>query len=140
MNYPSTEQIKERCQLIADRYQIDERLFFQIIEHWDQKDVCIESKLNESFKGLLHQVSLEIGKINNEINLEPTCRMGCAFCCYYPIIITELEAKLIKNFIKNMPREQSDKIKNKLTNYQQHYSAMFTEASQIDFQTDSEFK
>ncbi|MGF7125403.1 hypothetical protein J2T56_000090 [Natronobacillus azotifigens] len=59
---------------------------------------------------MLLLVSKEVEKIEGITELTPTCQMGCAFCCYFPIIITEMEAKLIKQVIQNFPEERKVKV------------------------------
>ena len=61
---------------LSERYAIDEEVFYQIIEHWDQQDLSVEKKLDESFKGLLQQVSVEMDKMDEIIEERPTCFMG----------------------------------------------------------------
>lgn len=125
---------------LSERYAIDEEVFYQIIEHWDQQDLSVEKKLDESFKGLLQQVSVEMDKMDEIIGERPTCFMGCAFCCYFPIIVTGLEAKLIKQAIHRYPKERKEAILKHLAQYQVDHKAKLTEARAIDFKDDPDFK
>jgi Fe-S-cluster containining protein len=125
---------------LSDRYTIDEAVFYQIVEHWDEQDVPIDKKLEESFKGLLHQVSVEMDKMDEIMDERPTCFMGCAFCCYFPIIVTKLEAKLIKQAIDRYPKERKETILAHLTNYQTLHEEKLKQARAIDFKEDPDFK
>ncbi|WP_017470439.1 YkgJ family cysteine cluster protein [Amphibacillus jilinensis] len=125
---------------MAKHYQIDDALFYQIVEHWHDSGLSNEEKLSRSFQGLLDQVSIEMDKIDEVIGLKPTCQMGCAFCCYFPIIVTELEAKLIKQALNQLPRARYQQIYQQLLTYQSDYAEKLKEARALDFYQDRNFK
>lgn len=134
------DRLMEKINQLSERYAIDEAVFYQIIEHWDEQDLSVEKKLDESFKGLLNQVSVEMDKMDEIIDERPTCFMGCAFCCYFPIIVTGLEAKLIKQAIDRYPIERKEAILKHLSRYQIDHEDKLKQARMIDFKDDPDFK
>ncbi|MFC4559788.1 hypothetical protein ACFO3D_16510 [Virgibacillus kekensis] len=72
--YLTVEEIQAKCDRLTNEYEID------------------GEKLLASFTELLETVSGEITGMENTFGLEATCRMGCAFCCYFPIIINGMES------------------------------------------------
>lgn len=140
MTYPTLAEIEERCNEMAKKYQIDDELFYQIVEYWIDRDLSTEEKMVKSFYGLLNQVNTEVEKIEAISELKPTCQMGCAFCCYFPIIITELEAKLLKQSMAIFPHERRDKIISHLKNYYTKYQSKIAQATSLDFKDDIQFK
>lgn len=117
MTYMSLEEIEEKCNQLMNDYEIDEEKFYQIVEKWAEQDATTEEKLLASYQELLQVVSDEISLMEDQVGFQATCRMGCAFCCYFPIIINELEAKLMKKAIENFPESRKEAIKNHLQDY-----------------------
>lgn len=140
MSFLTKEKLNERLVRINEKYTIDEDVFYGIIEHWDEVDLSVDEKIEQSFTSLLNQVSLEMDKIDDIIELKPTCFMGCAFCCYFPIIVTKLEAKLMKQAIHSYPKERRDAIYKHLKQYQVLHEEKLAIARQIDFKEDNNFK
>lgn len=134
------ESLMLKIDELSQSYAIEEENFYRIIEHWDQTDVSIEEKLDASFKGLLNQVSLEMDTMDELMNQKPTCFMGCAFCCYFPIIVTGLEAKLIKQAIDRYPEARRKQIITHLIEYQSKHKSKLSAARHIDFKDDPDFK
>lgn len=140
MTYITYDKLMDKINRLSQQYAIDEALFYQIVEHWDEQDVPVEKKLTESFKGLLNQVSAEMDKMDNVMEQKPTCFMGCAFCCYFPIIVTGLEAKLIKHAIEQFPDKRRLAIFRHLVEYQEKHRMTLAKARSIDFKEDADFK
>ncbi|BAC14215.1 hypothetical protein [Oceanobacillus iheyensis HTE831] len=118
LNY---EQVRKKCEEISNTYQINEELFYDVIEDWDEVEKPIDDKLQGVFQNLLKLVSNEITEMEAEVSLQATCQMGCAFCCYFPIIITKLEAKLLQMSINNFDFEQREKLFNHIEQYFSKY-------------------
>lgn len=138
--YLSFDEIQEKCSRLSEVYEIDEDKFYQIVEKWANQDTSSEDKILNSFIELLQMVSDEMGNMEKAVQLEATCRMGCAFCCYFPIIINEMEAKIIKKAIGNLPEKRRIRIKNHLSNYYEQYGDKLKSLTQLDFTEDKDFK
>ncbi|SEN68923.1 Putative zinc-or iron-chelating domain-containing protein [Amphibacillus marinus] len=140
MKYPSSQEVQKRCAELTEQYEIDDSMFDQIIAHWDEKQGTVEERLTSCFQALLKQVSEEMAKMDNHMSMAPSCQLGCAFCCYFPIIVTELEAKLIIHSIQQLSPKRSEAIKTQLQNYQTLHRDKLDTARQIDFKEDEQFK
>ncbi|SDC31112.1 Putative zinc-or iron-chelating domain-containing protein [Pelagirhabdus alkalitolerans] len=140
MAFPTLNEVEEKCHQLSQHYEIDDERFFSIIEHWDESDGSADEKLMKSFQALLNQVSVEMDKMDQFMNMTPTCQMGCAFCCYFPIIVTELEAKLIIQAIHDMPPARKNKIINNLKQYEHDQKEKLMVARSIDFKEHDAFK
>ncbi|MBM7570875.1 YkgJ family cysteine cluster protein [Aquibacillus albus] len=135
------QEIQDKCEQLNDIYQIDEEKFYRVVETWaDHNNKSIEMKLLASFEELLQVVSDEVEAMEEAVEIEPTCRLGCAFCCYFPIIINEMEAKLMKKAIENFPERRRDSIQSHLTDYYEKYREQLEEITKLDFDSDQDFK
>ncbi|MFD2045401.1 YkgJ family cysteine cluster protein [Ornithinibacillus salinisoli] len=140
VNYLTFEEIQEKCEKLQDVYEIDEEKFYHIVEKWANEKTTIEQKLVASFSELLQQVSDEITSMEESVDMQATCRMGCAFCCYFPIIINEMEAKLMQKSIANFPAERKRKIQQHLSRYYEKYGEKLDQITAINFEEDENFK
>ncbi|KAB8138532.1 YkgJ family cysteine cluster protein [Gracilibacillus oryzae] len=131
-NYLTFEQIQQKCALLSERYIIEEDKFYDLVEHFAIADMSVDQKLLASFKGLLELVNGEIDQMEKTMNVQPSCQMGCAFCCYFPIIINEMEAKLMKAAIKGLPEERRTKLEQHLKEYFMKYQHKLIETKQLD--------
>ncbi|WP_077622314.1 YkgJ family cysteine cluster protein [Sediminibacillus massiliensis] len=134
------EEIQDKCEQLNETYQIEEEKFYQVVEKWADRQTTTEQKLLSSFSELLQVVSDEISGIEEAVEMESTCRLGCAFCCYFPIIINGMEAKLMKKAIENFPEQRRREIENHLETYYQQYASQLEEIVGLDFESDEGFK
>ncbi|WP_156288624.1 YkgJ family cysteine cluster protein [Oceanobacillus salinisoli] len=138
--YLTFDEIQNKCSLLSERYEIDEEKFYQIVEKWAERHVSIEEKILNSFTELLQMVSDEINSMEQTVNMEATCRLGCAFCCYFPIIINEMEAKIMKKAMEKFPEQRKNKIKKHLASYYEKYGEVLEQITAVDFEEDGDFK
>ncbi len=134
------DEIQQKCEQLNDKYEIDEAKFYRVVEKWANENLTVDEKLLGSFQELLEVVSEEIVQMEEAVQLKPTCQMGCAFCCYFPIIINEMEAKLMKNAIARMPEERQTRIHEHLRNYFEQYGKELEELTTLDHEEDPDFK
>lgn len=129
------------CNKINDNYIPTEDAFFDKIDELFETDELEGlSFIQHSFKELLKVVDSEINKIEEKVKIAPTCEKGCANCCYFPIIITKLEAKLMITAINSMPDKQRIKIENHLYHYFNKYEEDIKNLCSIKFEEVSDFK
>ncbi|WP_067727457.1 YkgJ family cysteine cluster protein [Oceanobacillus damuensis] len=140
LRFLTYEEIQNKCERLSDVYEIDEEKFYGVVEKWANEETAIESKLLASFEELLQVVSNEITSMEAALEMKPTCRMGCAFCCYFPIIVNEMEAKLMKKAIGHFPEERRGKIQSHLLTYYQKYGEQLDRLTALDFETENNFK
>ncbi|WP_047982335.1 YkgJ family cysteine cluster protein [Ornithinibacillus contaminans] len=138
--YLTLEAIQAKCDSLMNEYEIDEEKFYHIVEKWAEEDAPIETKLLASFSELLQVVSDEISSMEKSVELQATCRLGCAFCCYFPIIINEMEAKFMKKAIANFPASRRMKVEEHLVHYYQKYGESLKPILELDFDEDTDFK
>ncbi|MFC4404428.1 YkgJ family cysteine cluster protein [Gracilibacillus xinjiangensis] len=132
VDYLTLDQIEERCIDLSNRYVIEEDKFYDLVDHFAKADLSIDQKLHASFSGLLKLVNEEISEMEKMMDVKPSCQLGCAFCCYFPIIINELEAKLIKGSIKGLPEERRVKIQQHMSSYYRKHNDVLREIKQLD--------
>ncbi|SER11207.1 Putative zinc-or iron-chelating domain-containing protein [Gracilibacillus ureilyticus] len=135
--YLTLEEIKTRCMELSERYVIEEDKFYDLVEHYTMTDLPIDQKLLASYKGLLELINGEINSMEKLMDVKPSCQMGCAFCCYFPIIINELEAKLMKASIEEMPLERQEEIDHHIRNYYKKYKRVLLQLKNIEKEDDS---
>ncbi|RLL45110.1 YkgJ family cysteine cluster protein [Oceanobacillus piezotolerans] len=134
------EEIQDRMMELQDKYEIDEDHFYGIVEHWANAEISIENKILASFQGLLQVVSEQITQMEKAVDIEATCRMGCAFCCYFPIIVNEMEAKLMKKAIEQFPADRRTAIERHLADYYEKQEPVIKQLTSLERDTDGEFK
>lgn len=138
--YLSLEDIQAKCEKLMNEYEIEEDKFYQIVEGWSEAEVTTEEKLIASFTELLEVVSSEITSMEDHASLSVTCRSGCAFCCYFPIIVNEMEAKLMQKAIENFPEERKKQLDEHLTQYYKNQATNLKTIEKLDFKNDTNFK
>ncbi|GAA0327758.1 hypothetical protein GCM10008931_19330 [Oceanobacillus oncorhynchi subsp. oncorhynchi] len=137
----SYEEILLKCEEINAKYEINQERFDEIVDGiLDKEDVSADDKIAQAFAQLLQAVSEEISDMESTADLMPTCQMGCAFCCYFPIITNKMEAMLIKDAISKMPADRKHFIENHLSEYYQVYEEKVEQLSGIDIVSDSDAK
>ncbi|QDP39842.1 YkgJ family cysteine cluster protein [Radiobacillus deserti] len=138
--YLTYEDIQHKCSQLNDMYEIDEEKFYQVVEKWADRDATTEHKLLASFSELLQLVSDEISQMERTVKMEQTCRLGCAFCCYFPIIINGMEAKLMKQAIDCFPEPRKSEILRHIDGYFTEYKNELDELEKLNFEEEKDFK
>lgn len=136
----SYQEILKKCDLLNEDYQINEAYFFDIIDKIYQGDHSTDEVVKEGFQQLLKQVDVEINKMEAHVDMKPTCFKGCAFCCYFPIIVTKLEAKTMIRTIQDWPAERKNKIVAHLEQYFEKYEGSLAELMELDFEDNPDLK
>ena len=135
------EEILLKCEEINAKYEINQERFDEIVDGiLVKEDVSADDKIAQAFAQLLQAVSEEISDMESTADLMPTCQMGCAFCCYFPIITNKMEAMLIKDAISKMPADRKHFIENHLSDYYQVYEKKVEQLSGIDIISDPDAK
>jgi Fe-S-cluster containining protein len=128
------EQIVQVCQKINERYLPDEEAFLQTVH--ERLSGNTPSMLN-MFQTLLAAVDDEIQKIEQQVEIKPTCAKGCAYCCYFPIIVTEAEAKLMMEYVHQLPFKEREKIVQHLKRYFNEFESKIEEVSLLDWEEET---
>lgn len=135
------EEILLKCEEINTKYEINQERFDKVVDCiLDKEEVSADDKIAQAFALLLQAVSEEISDMETAAELKPTCQMGCAFCCYFPIVTSKMEALLIKDAISKMPADRKQVIENHLNAYYQTYEEKADQLSGIDIVSDSDAK
>ncbi len=133
------QEVMKKCEQLNEKYQIDEAKFYSVVENLANTDLSTDQKLVASYQQLLQVVSDEIKQMEELVDLKATCQMGCAFCCYFPIVITEMEAKMMKMSIENLPEERRLKLQQHFDQYYLTYQKELREISEMD-EVNDEYK
>lgn len=131
--YLTYDEILLKCQEINHKYEINQDRFDEIVDYiLDEESTTADQKIQKAFPLLLQAVSDEIQAMEKTVDLQPACRMGCAFCCYFPIVINKMEANLIKNAIDRMKPDRKQFIQKHLLRYFQQYKEPVKELGNLD--------
>lgn len=135
------DEILQKCEEINTKYEINQERFDKIVDCIiDNEGLPADDKIAKAFVRLLQAVSEEISDMEDTAHLRSTCQMGCAFCCYFPIVINKMEAQLIKNAIRDMPSDRKQFIENHLIQYYQTYEDKINQLSDTDIVSDPDAK
>lgn len=128
------------CHEINQKHIPDDSRFMQgIDDQYDQfGDVDRDLFVATAFKRMLKVVDNEIKLIENKVEMTPSCKSGCAHCCYYPIILTKMEVKLIWQYIQELPKNKLGELLKHLENY--YATEDLEKIYSIDFQTYRRYK
>ncbi|MFC0471162.1 YkgJ family cysteine cluster protein [Halalkalibacter kiskunsagensis] len=136
------DDIKRKVEQINKRIYDYEQPFFNTVDDIldESEGKHVTSVLTESLEKLLAQVNREIETIEKEINVTPTCQVGCAHCCYFPIIVTRLEVKLMLMYIAQQQKERKQVVLQQIRSYLHEHSSILNDIKMLDFRKDQEFK
>lgn len=135
MSYLKIDEVKKRLEHLAT-YELNVGRYYEIADRELNKNFPIKHRMINVYKKLLEQVSTEMNLMDEHMNLTPSCRLGCAFCCYFPIIITRLEAKMIIYSIENLPNERREELINHLKAYFEENIDLINKATELDLVRD----
>ncbi|MFD1449960.1 YkgJ family cysteine cluster protein [Oceanobacillus sojae] len=135
------DEILLKCEEINTKYQIKQERFEEIVDYiLDNEEISADDKIAKAFVQLLQAVTEEISDMESTADIMPTCQMGCAFCCYFPIVINKMEAELIKNAIHKMPDDKKHFMKEHLGQYYQTFGEKINRLSHTDMISDPDAK
>ncbi|MED4354693.1 YkgJ family cysteine cluster protein [Schinkia azotoformans] len=140
-NYLNYKDMVDICNEINEQHIPSEDAFLnKIDELFEHTNLEGKELILYSFKELLKVVDSEINNIEKKVNISPSCEKGCANCCYFPIITTKLEAKLMIGVINRMPDERRNQIVNHLQTYFTKHHDAINKLCSIHFEEISDFK
>ncbi|WP_277673549.1 YkgJ family cysteine cluster protein [Piscibacillus halophilus] len=133
MENRSLEEVKKRLDQLAT-FELNEDSFYEVAEdNLDQEGTPLE-KMVSVYQRLQQEVSQKMNEMDGHMGMSPNCQLGCAFCCYFPIIVSRLEAKMIIASIEAMPEHRREDIKQHLIDYYQQYEGLIQEATSLNFE------
>lgn len=138
--YLSYEEILKKCEMLNEEYEINDEYFSKIVDELLDSSRSANEVVMDGFQRLLEQVNNEMANMEAFMDVKESCFMGCAFCCYFPIIITGVEAKSMKRIIDQWPEERREKIMKHLENYFDKYEKEIEHVTSIDRENDPKFK
>ncbi|WP_180994283.1 YkgJ family cysteine cluster protein [Bacillus sp. Marseille-P3661] len=141
MKYLNHDEITAICNNINAKHIPNEHSFEQKLDELFEFNQLNSSEfLRHSFKELLKNVDSEIKVIEEKVDISATCQIGCAHCCYFPIITTALETSLIVNEISKLPDEKKANIIEHLRHYFNVNEQKIQNLCSIDFEEHNDFK
>ncbi|MCT8136808.1 YkgJ family cysteine cluster protein [Anaerobacillus sp. CMMVII] len=138
--YLTIKDMERICQEINKKHIPDDSRFMQAIDdQYDEYgDADLDLFVTTAFKRMLAVLDHEITIIETKVGIESSCQSGCAHCCYFPVILTRMEAKLIAEYIEHLPKEEHAKVLEHLGNY--YANADLQVVDELDFQADPYYK
>ncbi|WP_079479273.1 YkgJ family cysteine cluster protein [Halobacillus salinus] len=104
------QEILDKCEKINQDYDIDPSFFDGIVDELLDREEPAEDIVLAGFQRLLSEVDHEIERMESFADMRPNCFMGCAFCCYFPIIISRMEAKMMFRSIEQFDEGRKEAI------------------------------
>ncbi|UOQ47661.1 hypothetical protein MUN88_16615 [Gracilibacillus caseinilyticus] len=139
-SYVTYDEILTKCAALNEKYSIDEETFYQVVDQLIDSDLPTKQKIIEGYQQLMKAVSMEMEQMEAAVSLQPTCQMGCAFCCYFPIVINKMEAKIIRNSFDQLPASRKNKINDHIKQYYETYGQKVEKLGKLDVVSDADAK
>ncbi|WP_163529151.1 YkgJ family cysteine cluster protein [Halobacillus ihumii] len=134
--YLKHQEIINKTKQISDSYVLDQGVFDEIIDQLLNSELDSEDVILEGFQRLLQEVDYEIGRMEHFANLTASCFKGCAFCCYFPIVLSKMEAKIMFRSIENFSEDRKQAIYDHWDRYYEKYAKTLKEAAGMDHNAD----
>ncbi|MET3683139.1 Fe-S-cluster containining protein [Alkalibacillus flavidus] len=135
MSHRTLEDVQKRLETLQT-FELDESEFEERRDEALDKSEP-EDQLIAGYHKLLGEVSEQMNQMDEHMGMTPTCFMGCAFCCYFPIIVMKLEADILITAINRMDEERRDRIKQHLKQYFHDYQDKLEKVESLDFDDES---
>ncbi|ELK48918.1 YkgJ family cysteine cluster protein [Halobacillus sp. ACCC02827] len=110
MSFLKHEEIIKKCEKINQSYEVDPAFFDDIIDHLLDSEQDTETVILDGFQRLLKEVDAEIERMEEFAGMKPNCFMGCAFCCYFPIVVSKMEARMMFRSIEQFSEDRKQAI------------------------------
>ncbi|GGF24844.1 hypothetical protein GCM10010954_24720 [Halobacillus andaensis] len=130
--YLRHEEIIEKSNKINESYELDPQVFDEIVDELLNSEHDTEDVILDGFQRLLTEVNHEIARMEQHVDMTPSCFKGCAFCCYFPIIVSKMEAKMLFRSIENFSQERKESIYEHWENYYTSQSHKLSQALALD--------
>ncbi|CDQ20476.1 Putative zinc-or iron-chelating domain-containing protein [Halobacillus karajensis] len=134
MSFLKHEDIIKRCEKINQSYEIDPSFFDRIVDHLLDSEQDTETVITNGFHDLLAEVDHEIERMEDFASMKPNCFMGCAFCCYFPIVITKMEAKMMFHSIEQFDPDRKEAIFSHWEKYFEQQQGKLKTALSMDYE------
>ncbi|MEC3882726.1 YkgJ family cysteine cluster protein [Halobacillus sp. HZG1] len=134
MSFLKHEEIIKRCEKINQSYEIAPSFFDGIVDELLDSEKDTETVILSGFQRLISEVDHEIERMEEFTSMKPNCFMGCAFCCYFPIVITKMEAKMLFRSIEHFSEERKEAIYAHWENYYGKQQDKLQKAMAMDFE------
>lgn len=126
------KEILNKCETINQKYEIDPEFFDGIIDELLDSEEPTEDIVLQGFQRLLSEVDHEIERMESFADMTPNCFMGCAFCCYFPIVLSRMEAKMMFRSIEHFEQERKEAIFTHWENYFEQHKEKLTKGLSLD--------
>ncbi|MFC7061909.1 YkgJ family cysteine cluster protein [Halobacillus seohaensis] len=135
--YLKHQEIIDRSTKINQSYELDTQFFDDVVDDLLNSELETEDVILNGFNRLLSEVDHEIGRIEQFADMTASCFKGCAFCCYFPIIISKMEAKMMIRSIENFSEERKQEIYKHWEQYYENHKDKLEQAFAMDHTADS---
>ncbi|MFD2925055.1 YkgJ family cysteine cluster protein [Halobacillus naozhouensis] len=134
--YLKHQEIIEKTKRISGSYALDQGFFDDIIDQLLNSELESEDVILEGLQRLLQEVDHEIGRMEHFADLTASCFKGCDFCCYFPIVLSKMEAKMMFQSIKNFSEDRKQAIYDHWDRYYEKYAKTLKQALAMDHSAD----
>ncbi|WP_173917307.1 YkgJ family cysteine cluster protein [Halobacillus sp. Marseille-Q1614] len=126
------QEIIDKSKTINEHYELDARVFDEVVDQLLDSDLNTEEVIIRGFQRLLSEVDNEIERMESFADMKPSCFKGCAFCCYFPIITSRMEAKIMFRSIEKFPEGRKKKIYDHWERYYKEHEDKLQQAMSMD--------
>ncbi|GEM_PF-829762 len=138
-SYRTYEEMVAICERINEGLIPDGSRFDSAVDTlYAHEESTAADELLYAYRHLLEVVDQEIETIEQQTELAPSCRKGCVHCCYYPIVITPMEAKQIIAYIAQLPALQQEHIIQHLNRYYAQYRDLLHQLEQHSYDEEAD--
>ncbi|WP_431800583.1 YkgJ family cysteine cluster protein [Halobacillus andaensis] len=135
--YLTHQEIIDKSNRINESYELDSEVFETIVDDLLNSEADTEEVILDGFQRLLAEINHEIGRMEDHVSMTPSCFKGCAFCCYFPIIISKMEAKMLFRSIESFSDERKERIYDHWADYYSTQSGKLNKALKMDHTEES---
>ncbi|UOR13432.1 YkgJ family cysteine cluster protein [Halobacillus amylolyticus] len=134
--YLKHQEIIDKSKRINDSYALDQQFFDEIIDQLLDSELESEDVILTGFQRLLDEVDHEIGRMEQFAGMTPNCFKGCAFCCYFPIVLSKMEAKMMFRSIEHFSEDRKQKIYDHWDRYYKQHKEKLNQALSMNHTED----
>ncbi|UOQ92509.1 YkgJ family cysteine cluster protein [Halobacillus shinanisalinarum] len=134
--YLKHQEIIDKSKKINDSYALDQQFFDEIVDQLLDSQLESENVILTGFQRLLGEIDQEIGRMEQFSEMTPNCFKGCAFCCYFPIVLSKMEAKMMFRLIDQFSEDRRQEIYNHWDRYYEQYKNKLNLALSMDHTDD----
>jgi Fe-S-cluster containining protein len=126
----------EACNRINEKYIPNDEQFYKRLDLLlENEELSADELLVQAYLELNSVIDREIEMVEENVKISKSCESGCSHCCYFPTIVSNLEAKILTEYIISKPE-----VLNHMSVYFSRNAEVLQKACEIDFKSDKNYK